>query len=44
MIDKKNHMDHMNKTKTKQEGPKIVVDFAEFYGYWGATVPFVKNN
>ena len=34
MIAQKNHT---NETKTRQEGPKIMVDFARFYGCGGAT-------
>ena len=34
MIAQKNHTDE---TKTRQEGPKIMVDFARFYGCGGAT-------
>ena len=34
MIAQKNHTDE---TKTWQEGTNSVVDFARFYGCWGAT-------
>ena len=29
----------MNETKTIQEGSEIVVDYAIFYGCWGAVDP-----
>ena len=41
MIAQKNGM---NETKMRQEGMKIVVDFARFYGIRGAADPQVRND